>query len=98
MVVCGGLHVSVFGSTINTPAEILAGDNIRKWRQSRALELHDLAQLTGMTTERLGGIEAGQAGLLCLDDLDRLASALVVRPATLFLVLEDEPENTTIKS
>ena len=90
--------MSVFGSTINTPVEILAGDNIRKWRQSRALELHDLAQLTGMTTERLGDIEAGQAGLLCLDDLDRLASALVVRPATLFLVLEDESESTAIKS
>ena len=90
--------MSVFGSTINTPVEILAGDNIRKWRQSRALELHDLAQLTGMTTERLGDIEAGRAGLLCLDDLDRLASALVVRPAALLLVPEDEPESTTIKS
>jgi transcriptional regulator with XRE-family HTH domain len=91
------LLVSFSDLTKNTPTEALAGDNVRRLRQSQALELQELAKLTGMSAERLGGIEAGQPGVLCLDDLDQLASALAVSPATLFLSPEDEAESTDIK-
>jgi transcriptional regulator with XRE-family HTH domain len=90
--------VSGFEPTTNVPAEVLAGQNIRQWRHSRALELTDLARLAGLTVELLAGVEAGHEGALCLDDLDRLATALAVPPITLLATLNSHEPNTFIKT
>lgn len=89
--------MGVFGLPINLGVEILAGGNIGRLRQVRGLELGDLARLTGMTSERLRGIEAGQPGLLHLDDMDRLASAFDISPASLFLTPGNNPATGLIK-
>uniref|UniRef100_A0A9E7ZRK3 Helix-turn-helix domain-containing protein n=1 Tax=Bosea sp. NBC_00436 TaxID=2969620 RepID=A0A9E7ZRK3_9HYPH len=64
-------------------ARMLLAQNLRHLRERSELSVSDLAERTGISAKRLGGIENGRIDAH-LDDLDRLASGVGVSLAALF--------------
>lgn len=56
---------------------------VRKARQARDMTQAEVARLCGMEKETISRFENGERDNITLDTLDRLASALQVKPAEL---------------
>jgi transcriptional regulator with XRE-family HTH domain len=65
------------------------GQRVRRLRLDRALTQEQLAQRAGLHPTYVGGIERGERNL-GLDNLFKLAEALVVHPSELFADMDNK--------
>jgi transcriptional regulator with XRE-family HTH domain len=61
----------------------LFGQNVRRYRKAQGMTQEELASKAGINRSYLGGVERGQR-TICMDNIAKIAQALVVAPDVLF--------------